>query len=109
MGNEQTHSTEETLPSEETKQEVSTNVNAEQTKSEESRTTSGQAKPEQVDFAQMYDMLTERDKTIQNLKTEVAELKKTNTNLLLKVNASASSGDTMKDPFQNFVDAMVSR
>lgn len=109
MGNEQTHTTEETVLGEKTQQEVNTNLNAEQTKSEESGTTSGQAKSEQVDFAQMYDMLTERDNTIKELKSEVAELKKTNTNLLLKVNASASAGGAAKDPFQNFVDAMVQR
>lgn len=107
--NEQTHTTEENVSGKETQQEVNTNLGAEQTTSEESGSTSGQAKSEQVDFAQMYDMLTERDKTINELKSEVAELKKTNTNLLLKVNASASSGDVTKDPFQNFVDAMVQR
>lgn len=109
MGNEQTHSAEETILGKETQQEVDPNLNAEQTKSEESGSTSGQTKSEQVDFAQMYDMLTERDNTIKELKSEVAELKKTNTNLLLKVNASASTGGTLKDPFQNFVDAMVQR
>ena len=109
MGNEQTHSAEETILGKETKQEVGTDVNAEQTKSEESGSASGQEKSEQVDFAQMYDMLTSRDKTINDLKTEIAELKKTNTNLLLKVNASAAPGDPTKDPFQDFVDAMVKR
>lgn len=107
--NEQTHTTEETISGKETQQEVNTNLGTEQITSEESGDTSGQTKPEQVDFAQMYDMLTERDKTINELKSEVAELKKTNTNLLLKVNASASNGDSLKDPFQNFVDAMVQR
>ena len=109
MGNEQTHSAEETILGKETQQEVSTDINAEQTKSEESGPAPGQEKSEQVDFAQMYDMLTSRDKTINELKTEIAELKKTNTNLLLKVNASATSGGEMKDPFQNFIDAMVKR
>lgn len=109
MGNEQTHTAEETILGKETEQKIDPNVNAEQTKSEESGTSSGQTKSEQVDFAQMYDMLTERDNTIKELKSEVAELKKTNTNLLLKVNASASAGGIAKDPFQNFVDAMVQR
>ena len=109
MGNEQTHTAEETILGKETEQEINSDINAKQTESEESGTTSGQTKSEQVDFAQMYDMLTERDNTIKELKSEVAELKKTNTNLLLKVNASTSSGGAMKDPFQNFVDAMVQR
>lgn len=109
MENEQTHSAEETILGKETQQEINSNINAEQTKPEESGAASGKEKPEQVDFAQMYDMLTSRDNTIKELKTEIAELKKTNTNLLLKVNASAQSGGTTKDPFQNFVDAMVER
>lgn len=107
--NEQTHPTNETLPGEETNKEISTNVNAEQNAPEESGSASGQAKPEQVDFAQMYDMLTERDNKIKTLTDEISELKKTNTNLLLKVNASASAGDKIKTPYESFVDAMVAR
>lgn len=107
--NEQTHTTEEALSNETKEQEVTTDSNAEQTSTEESGSSSRKTLNEQVDFSQMYDMLTERDKTIANLKTEVAELKKTNTNLLLKVNASASAGDKIKTPYESFVDAMVAR
>lgn len=107
--NEQTHTTQEAVSNEETQQEVNSNVNAEQTTSEESRSASGSEKSEQVDFAQMYDMLTERDNTIKQLKTEVAELKKTNTNLLLKVNASSSSDASLKNPYESFIDSMVTR
>ena len=106
---EQTHTTNETLLSEETNKEISTNINAEQNASEESGSAPGQAKSEQVDFAQMYDMLTERDNKIKTLTAEISELKKTNTNLLLKVNASASAGDKIKTPYESFVDAMVAR
>ncbi len=107
--NEQTHTTEEALSHETEEQKVTTDSNAEQTSTEESGTPSRKTLNEQVDFSQMYDMLTERDKTIADLKTEVAELKKTNTNLLLKVNASASAGDKIKTPYESFVDAMVAR
>ena len=107
--NEQTHTTQETLPNETHEQEVNTNPNAEQTQPETNRTTSGQALDGQVDFAQMYDMLTERDKTIKELTSEVAELKKTNTSLLLKVNASASAGGNLKNPYESFVDLMANR
>lgn len=104
------HTTKETIPNEETQQEVDPNANAEQTTSEESGGTSGETKPEQVDnFAQMYDMLTERDKTIKDLTTQVANLKKENTNLLLKVNASAPAGDKIKNPYEKFIDSMVER
>ena len=108
--NEQTNPTKETLLNEETQQKVSENFNAEQTTSEESGGTSGETKPEQVDnFVQMYDMLKERDTTITKLNSEIAELKKSNTQLLLKVNASPSNGDVMKTPYESFVDAMVKR
>lgn len=106
---EQTNTTKETISNKETQQEIIKDSNAEQTKTEESGSTSGQAKPEQVDFAQMYDMLTERDNKIKTLTDEISELKKTNTNLLLKVNASASAGDKIKTPYESFVDAMVAR
>lgn len=107
--NEQTSTAQETIPNEETIKEVNQNANAEQTKPEKSGAASGETKPEQVDFAQMYDMLTERDNTIKELKNEVAELKKTNTNLLLKVNASSSPDAPLKNPYESFIDSMVTR
>lgn len=107
--NEQTHTTTETLLNEETHEEINTNGNAEQTQSEANESASGQAQSGQVDFAQMYDMLTERDNTIKKLNEEVSELKKANTNLLLKVNSSAGAGDTTKTPYESFIDAMVQR
>lgn len=104
------HTTKETVSSEETIEEVNPDTNAEQTTSEESGSTSGQEKSEQVDnFSQMYDMLTERDNTIKDLTSQIASLKKENTNLLLKVNASASSGDKIKNPYEKFIDSMVER
>ena len=109
MGNEQIHTAEENVSNEETQQQVTQNGNAEQTTSEKSGDTSGQTKSEQVDFSQMYDMLKERDKTIDTMKKEIADLKKTNTNLLLKVNASASSDAQLKTPYEKFIDSMVER
>lgn len=108
MPNEQTHSANETIPSEEINQEVRNDVNAEQTTPEESRSASGQAESEQVtDFAQVYDMIRERDNTIDTLRKEISDLKKTNTNLMLKVNAS--TGEPVKNPYEKFIDSMVSR
>lgn len=106
--NEQTNTAKEALRNEEVIEEVNENSNAEQTKSEEGGNTSGQTKSEQIDFGQMYDMLTERDKEITDLKEVVATLKKTNTELLLKVNASAQSG-AVKSPYEAFVDSMANR
>lgn len=107
--NEQTNPTKETILDETKEQEIAKDGNAEQIKTEESGSASGQTKPEQVDFSQMYDMLTERDNTIKELKATVAELKKSNTNLMLKVNASASPDDKIKDPYEKFIDSMVNR
>lgn len=108
--NEQTHTTNETVSSEETNQEVSTNLNAEQNAPEKGGSASGETKPEQVDnFSQMYDMLKERDTTIDSLKKEIADLKKTNTTLLLKVNASATPDAQLKTPYEKFIDSMVER
>ena len=106
--NEQTNTTKEVIRNEETIEEINKNSNAEQTKSEESGSASGQTKSEQIDFAQMYDMLTERDKEITDLKEAISTLKKTNTELLLKVNASAQSG-AVKNPYEAFVDSMANR
>lgn len=107
--NEQTNPTQETLLNEETKQEIGKDINAEQTTPEESGSTSGQAKSEQVDFAQMYDMLKERDNTIAKQNQEIADLKKSNTQLLLKVNASPSGESAIKNPYESFIDTMVNR
>ena len=106
--NEQTNTTKEVIRNEETIEEINENSNAEQTKPEESGSTSGQTKSEQVDFSQMYDMLTERDTKIADLTSLVNELKKTNTELLLKVNASSLQG-AVKDPYEAFVDSMANR
>lgn len=107
--NEQTHTTEETVSNETEEQEEFTNSNAEQTGTEKGGSASGEKSNGQVDFAQMYDMLTERDTTIKNLKNEISNLKKTNTELLLKVNASSASGEHIKNPYEKFIDSMVAR
>lgn len=107
--NEQTHTTEEVIPNEKVNEEIDTNGNAEQTVTETSGSASGTQKSEQVDFAQMYDMLTGRDTTIKNLEAEIKELKKTNTNLLLKVNSSSTKDGNFKNPYESFIDAMVNR
>lgn len=107
--NEQTNPTSEATSGQEGQQEINQNSNAEQSTSEESGNTTGQKNSEQVDFAQMYDMLTERDNTIKTLKAEIGELKKTNTNLLLKVNASSSNDGALKNPYESFIDSMVTR
>ena len=83
---EQTHTNEEIVSNEETNEEINTNSNAEQIITEENGSSSRTQEPGQVDFSQMYDMLTERENTIKRLTTEISDLKKSNTELLLKVN-----------------------
>ena len=73
--NEQTNPSTEVTTGQESQQEINQNNNAEQNTSEENRNTFGQTNNEQVDFAQMYDMLTERDNTIKELKAEIKKLK----------------------------------
>lgn len=108
--NEQTNTTTETVSNETTQQEINQNANAEQTTPETSGSTSGTEESKQVDnFAQMYDMLKDRDEQIKKLTSEVSTLKKQNTEMILKVNASSSSGDTTKTPYEKFVDTMVKR
>lgn len=106
---EQTHTTEEIVSGKETNKEVDTNSNAEQIITEENGPSSGTQESGQVDFSQMYDMLTERDNTIKKLTTEISELKKSNTELLLKVNSSKTSDGSFKNPYESFIDSMVNR
>ena len=105
---EQTHSTNKDVSPEETNKEIGKDTGTESTTPEESGSASGKAESEHLDFSQMYDMLTERDKTIESLIKEVAELKKSNTQLLLRVNASSAEG-AVKTPYESFIDEMVKR
>lgn len=107
--NEQTHTAKENVSNETPNEEINSNSNAEQTVTEENRTTSREEDAGKVDFAQMYDMLTERDKTIKDLKEEIKDLKKSNTDLLLKVNSSKTSDGNFKNPYESFIDDMVKR
>lgn len=119
----------ETLPnptpitSKEGDEKIPTNGTAEQIKSKEGGNTPGQTldgnmstpsptppstSDPQIDYSQMYDMLRERDDSIAKLKSEVTELKKANTQLLLRVNAS-SQNNAIKDPFESLIDFMNER
>lgn len=106
---EQAYTTEKAILSEETDKKVGADSNAEQTITEEDRTASGEENTGKVDFAQMYDMLTERDNTITKLQDEIKVLKKSNTELLLKVNSSKSADESFKNPYESFIDSMVER
>ena len=91
--------------SKETQQEGSTNSNTEQVTLAGNGNSSGQTNTEQVDLAQIHDMLKEKDSKVDALTKQVEELKKANTELLLKVNAGASKPP--EDPFKVLYDEVV--
>lgn len=110
--NGETLSTTASTTGEKTNEEITTNSTTEQTQSEESGNTSGQTLNgdlnSNTNYSEIYDMLKERDTTIDKLKSEVTELKKANTQLLLRVNASSQS-NAIKDPFESLIDFMNER
>lgn len=89
----------------ETQQEGTQNQNAEHGTSTGNGNPAGQANTEQVDLAQIHDMLKEKDAKVDTLTKQVEELKKANTELLLKVNAGASKAP--EDPFKVLYDEVV--
>ena len=89
----------------ETQQESSTNQHTEQVSLAGNGNTSGQANTEQIDLAQIHDMLKEKDSKVDALTQQVKELKKANTELLLKVNSGANKPP--EDPFKVLYDEVV--
>lgn len=91
--------------SQETQQESSTNSNTEQVTLAGDGNQTGQTNTEQIDLAQIHDMLKEKDTKVDALTKQVEELKKANTELLLKVNTGASKPP--EDPFKVLYDEVV--
>lgn len=91
--------------SQETQQEGSQNQNAEHGSSTGNGNQAGQTNTEQIDLAQIHDMLKEKDSKVDTLTKQVEELKKANTELLLKVNTGASKPP--EDPFKVLYDEVV--
>lgn len=89
----------------ETQQEGSANQHTEQVTLAGNGNTSGQTNAEQIDLAQIHDMLKEKDTKVDALTKQVEELKKANTELLLKVNSGASKPP--EDPFKVLYDEVV--
>ena len=89
----------------ETQQEGSANQHTEQVTLAGNGNASGQANTEQIDLAQIHDMLKEKDSKVDELTKQVEDLKKANTELLLKVNSGASKPP--EDPFKVLYDEVV--
>lgn len=102
---ENKQATEESTGNKETQQEGSQNQNAEHGSSTGNGKQTGQANTEQIDLAKIHDMLKEKDDKVEALSKQVEELKKTNTELLLKVNSGAAKPP--EDPFKVLYDEVV--
>lgn len=102
---ENKQTTQESAGSQSTEQKGTENQNAEHGSSTGNGNQAGQANTEQIDLAKISDMLKEKDTKVDELTKQVEELKKTNTELLLKVNAGATKPP--EDPFKVLYDEVV--
>lgn len=97
--------TQESTGSQTSQQESTQNQNAEHGTSTGNGNQTGQANTEQIDLAKISDMLKEKDDKVDALSKQVEELKKANTELLLKVNTGAAKPP--EDPFKVLYDEVV--
>lgn len=102
---ENKQATEESTGNKETEQKGTQNQNAEHGSSTGNGNQTGQTNTEQIDLAKISDMLKEKDDKVDALSKQVEELKKANTELLLKVNTGASKPP--EDPFKVLYDEVV--
>lgn len=107
MPDEDNKEAKEFAGSKETDSKGSPNGDAKQSASTESGSTPGETKSEQVDLAQIHDMLKEKDTELNELRSQIADLKKVNTELILKVNSGSSKVN--EDPFKVLYDEVVDR
>lgn len=97
--------TKDAFESQETQQESSANQHTEQVALAGNGNQTGQTNTEQIDLAKISDMLKEKDDKVDALSKQVEDLKKANTELLLKVNTGASKPP--EDPFKVLYDEVV--
>lgn len=102
---ENKQTTQESTGSQETQQESSANQHTEQVALAGNGNQTGQTNTEQIDLAKISDMLKEKDDKVDALSKQVEDLKKANTELLLKVNTGASKPP--EDPFKVLYDEVV--
>lgn len=97
--------TQESTGSQSTQQEGSASQHTEQVALAGNGNQTGQTNTEQIDLAKISDMLKEKDDKVDALSKQVEDLKKANTELLLKVNTGASKPP--EDPFKVLYDEVV--
>lgn len=105
MPNEDNKKTEESAGNKEANSQGSQNSNAEQSTPTESGSKAGQAQSEQIDLTQIHDMLVSKDKELNDLRAQIADLKKANTELILKVNTGSDKAP--EDPFKVLYDEVI--
>ena len=106
MNGEDIKKTEELNGSKETQQEGASNQSTEHAESSGNGSSNGQENAEQINLASIHDMLKEKDTKIDTLTSEIEALKKSNTELLLKVNSGANSKPP-EDPFKVLYDEVA--
>lgn len=102
---ENKQTTQESTGSQGTQQESTQDQDTEHGTSTGNGNQAGQANTEQIDLAKISDMLKEKDDKVDALSKQVEDLKKANTELLLKVNTGA--GKPPEDPFKVLYDEVV--
>lgn len=106
MDGEDIKKTEELNGNKETKQEGASNQSTEHAEHSGNGSTNGKENTEQINLASIHDMLKEKDTKIDALTSEIEALKKSNTELLLKVNSGANSKPP-EDPFKVLHDEVA--
>lgn len=66
--------------------------------------TSGDNGNNEIDMQAFADIISEKDKQIEELQKDIAELKKSNANLIVKVNAAANPPEQKKSFEENLLD-----
>lgn len=74
------------------------------TDNNQSNTDSNSTNGEGVDTQAFADIISEKDKELEQMRQEIAELKKTNANLIVKVNAAANPPAQKKSFEENLLD-----
>ncbi len=65
---------------------------------------SGNNEGNEIDMQAFADIISEKDKQIEELQKDIAELKKSNANLIVKVNAAANPPEQKKSFEQNLLE-----
>lgn len=73
---------------------------------EETEESETKEETQEIDAAAFAELISDKDKKIEELEKDIAELRKSNASLLVKINANAS-GETVKKTFEENLLTMV--